>query len=140
MCVHDFLSKLDKVKQTAPNRWIACCPAHDDRHPSLSIRVTEDGRVLTHCFAGCEFPDVISAVGIVSSDLYPNNGAHHKRGERQPFNPKDILEIMVLEALIALLAARKLMAGERLSDEDMKRLQEAYNRLSEAAEIARGHY
>jgi hypothetical protein len=32
---------------------MACCPAHDDRNPSLSVRRAPDGRVLVHCFAGC---------------------------------------------------------------------------------------
>ena len=31
--------------------WSACCPAHDDRNPSLSIREGSDGKVLIHCHA-----------------------------------------------------------------------------------------
>lgn len=40
---------------------MACCPAHNDSKPSLSISV---GRttVLLHCFAGCDFVDVIRAI------------------------------------------------------------------------------
>lgn len=34
--------------------WSAPCPAHDDRHPSLSVGEGDDGRVLVKCFAGCE--------------------------------------------------------------------------------------
>jgi putative DNA primase/helicase len=41
--------------------WMARCPAHDDRDPSLSIR-DADGRVLVHCFAGCEQTRVIAAL------------------------------------------------------------------------------
>jgi len=40
--------------------WFACCPAHDDREPSLAIRDGDDGRVLVHCHAGCEQRDVIA--------------------------------------------------------------------------------
>ena len=32
----------------------ACCPAHEDRNPSLSITDGRDGRLLIHCHAGCE--------------------------------------------------------------------------------------
>lgn len=39
--------------------WLACCPAHDDREPSLAIRDGDDGRVLVHCHAGCDQRDVI---------------------------------------------------------------------------------
>ena len=34
--------------------WMARCPAHDDREPSLSIRDAGDGKVLVRCHAGCD--------------------------------------------------------------------------------------
>ena len=37
-----------------------CCPAHDDKHPSLSIRDSDDGKVLVHCHAGCAQDDVVA--------------------------------------------------------------------------------
>jgi DNA primase len=40
---------------------MACCPAHDDRNPSLSIREA-DGKILLHCHAGCSQGDVIAAL------------------------------------------------------------------------------
>jgi hypothetical protein len=41
--------------------WIARCPAHDDRTPSLGLS-RGDGRVLVHCFAGCTQAEVIAAL------------------------------------------------------------------------------
>jgi hypothetical protein len=41
--------------------FIARCPAHEDRHPSLSLS-ERDGRVLVHCHAGCAQADVIAAL------------------------------------------------------------------------------
>ncbi|WIM11287.1 toprim domain-containing protein [Enhydrobacter sp.] len=41
--------------------WIARCPAHDDRTPSLGLSL-RDGRVLVHCFAGCTQAEVIAAL------------------------------------------------------------------------------
>jgi putative DNA primase/helicase len=38
--------------------WVAKCPCHDDRTASLSITDGDDGRLLLHCFAGCEFNDI----------------------------------------------------------------------------------
>ena len=35
-------------RRTGTN-WMAPCPAHEDRDPSLAIRGTCDGRVLVHC-------------------------------------------------------------------------------------------
>lgn len=45
----------------AGHSWIARCPAHDDRTPSLSIR-DADGKVLLRCHAGCEQRDVIAVL------------------------------------------------------------------------------
>jgi hypothetical protein len=40
----------------------ACCPAHEDRNPSLSIADGRDGRLLIHCHAGCEQLAVIKTL------------------------------------------------------------------------------
>ncbi|MFC0201473.1 DUF7146 domain-containing protein [Paracoccus rhizosphaerae] len=41
---------------------LACCPAHSDRRPSLTIGDGHDGRLLLSCKAGCDFLDVLSAL------------------------------------------------------------------------------
>ena len=41
--------------------WMARCPVHDDRKPSLSIR-DADNKILVRCHAGCEQREVISAL------------------------------------------------------------------------------
>ena len=67
-----LLERLDKVKQTGSDRWVACCPAHDDKTPSLQITQAND-RVLIHCFAGCGGNEVLESVGLDFSVLYPEN-------------------------------------------------------------------
>lgn len=57
----DILSSLSGVRRSG-NGWVARCPAHNDRNPSLSIRVTPEGRVLMKCFAGCSFEDIRRAI------------------------------------------------------------------------------
>jgi hypothetical protein len=42
--------------------WMARCPVHDDREPSLSIADARDGKVLVRCHAGCDQSDVIAAL------------------------------------------------------------------------------
>ena len=34
--------------------WMARCPAHDDREPSLSISASNEGKVLVRCHAECD--------------------------------------------------------------------------------------
>lgn len=64
MVIQDVLPKLQKVKSTKRGHWIARCPAHDDRSPSLSISEVAGGKVLVHCFTGCTYESIISALGI----------------------------------------------------------------------------
>jgi putative DNA primase/helicase len=42
--------------------WMARCPAHDDRSPSLKIDTGSDGRLLLTCFAGCLFVEIRAAL------------------------------------------------------------------------------
>ncbi len=48
--------------ERAGQGYLACCPAHDDRHPSLSINDGDDGKPLVHCFVGCSQKEVIAAL------------------------------------------------------------------------------
>src|SRR5262245_12513006 len=67
--------------------YIACCPAHDDQNPSLSINEDAKGKVLLHCHAGCEQQAVIDALR--ESGLWPvrrsphqDSNASSERGQR----------------------------------------------------------
>jgi predicted P-loop ATPase len=56
-----------KIVEKLGGRWhgsygTACCPAHDDKDPSLSISQTKDGQILWHCHAGCAQADVQQAL------------------------------------------------------------------------------
>lgn len=52
-------------------QWMAQCPAHDDRNPSLAIREGRDGSALLTCHAGCDYTDVIGALGVTRASLFP---------------------------------------------------------------------
>jgi hypothetical protein len=58
------------------NGWITHCPAHDDRHPSLSISEGQDGKLLVKCFAGCPQDAVIEALKV--KNLWPSRGKDNK--------------------------------------------------------------
>jgi len=133
MTAEILLSKLDKVKRTGPNRWHARCPAHDDKGPSLSVRETDDCRVLVHCFAGCSVHEIVHAAGLELSDLFPPRLAgDHARPERRPFPASDALRAVAFEALVVCAAAAALATGEPLSAVDRERLLQAGERIQSA--------
>ena len=68
-----LLNRLQNVRVSGHGQWMACCPAHDDRNPSLSIGEV-DGRVLLHCFVGCDAKAILAAVGLTFADL---NSSHN---------------------------------------------------------------
>jgi putative DNA primase/helicase len=68
--LNNLLSRLQSVKQT-PNGWQAKCPAHDDKTASLSVSISGDGVILTHCHAGCDFKSITQALGMESRDFFP---------------------------------------------------------------------
>jgi putative DNA primase/helicase len=70
------LEKFKSVKETTDG-WIACCPAHDDRKPSLSIAATMD-KILLKCHGHCETADVLEAAGLQWKDLYIGDGGKRK--------------------------------------------------------------
>ena len=134
-----LLARLDHVRQTGPGRWIARCPAHEDRGPSLSIRELPDGTVLVHDFAGCEPQAVLDTVGLAFSDLYPRHSSHQDHGrkaERRPFPAEDVLRAVAHEAIIVTLAASDLAQGKPMNSEDRKRVSIAAGRLQHALEVA----
>ncbi|HMM54586.1 MAG TPA: DNA primase [Candidatus Desulfobacillus sp.] len=123
-----LLQLLDGVKQTSPSRWIARCPAHDDRRASLAIRELDDGRLLLHDFAGCSAGDVLGAVGLSLADLYPTPLSHHAKPQRLPFNSLDALRAVAAEALIVATAATALDSDSP----DRARLIKAASRIQAA--------
>ena len=135
-----LLDRLDKVRQVGPGRWLARCPAHDDKTPSLSIREMDDGRVLLYDFAGCGAPDVLAAVGLTLADLFPAPLVQHgsKPARHNHWHAaREALRVLNTEALIVAIGAGTMAAGDELSADDRERLMVAAARIREAAEVVR---
>lgn len=129
-----LLQHLQKIKRTGQGRWMACCPAHEDKSASLSIRETDDEKVLIHCFAGCSVHEVVSAVGMDLSDLFPprDDSAHFKKGEKRPFHAADVLRAIGFESTLVLIAAADILAGNPFNETDRARLALACARIQAA--------
>jgi putative DNA primase/helicase len=76
MQLQTLLDRLEGVRKQG-QCFTALCPSHKDTNNSLSFRIGSDGRILIHCFAGCEPEEIVAAMGLRMSDLFPS-----KRGGR----------------------------------------------------------
>ena len=126
---------LHGVRRTGNSEWVAKCPAHDDRSPSMAVRETDDGRLLMHCFAGCEIGSMLAALGLRVGDLFPAPLEHRKGALRHPFSPGAVLKAIRGEAMIVLVAGNAAQRGE-LSAADCERLAKAVGRIQEAVGYA----
>jgi hypothetical protein len=57
---------LHKVRYFETGYWTACCPSHDDEHPSLSLRLGRNGDLLVYCHAnrGCTLSSIANSLGL----------------------------------------------------------------------------
>src|SRR6266566_7276529 len=78
--VESVLAHLKGVRKSL-HGWVACCPAHRDRKPSLSIGLGDEGQVLLTCFAGCSLDSIVEAMEITLADLFPKAASE---SESQP--------------------------------------------------------
>ena len=129
--VEVLLSRLRGVKGRS-GAFTARCPAHEDKTPSLAVRELDDGRVLLHCFGGCETELVLGAIGLTFDDLYPETRTgDHKPKAKPAFYASDLIRILSFEALVVSICASDLRKGQALSPEDHERLLLAQQRIEE---------
>jgi 5S rRNA maturation endonuclease (ribonuclease M5) len=65
----ELLKRFERVRRIRDGEWMALCPAHADRDPSLHI-TRKDDRWLLYCHAGCPIEAVLGAVGLETRDLF----------------------------------------------------------------------
>ena len=69
MNLEDFVELLDGARRIK-NGYLAKCPAHLDRTPSLTVSEGDDGRLLLFCHAGCQLQSVLDALRLHITDLF----------------------------------------------------------------------
>ena len=131
MSVDTLLQRLTKVKG-GRGHWTACCPAHEDRSPSLAITETDDGRILLKCFGGCSVQAIVGSISMDMTDLFPDSNDHYKPKVKNAFYATDLLKLIEFESTIVIIAANDLANGKQLSDNDRSRLRQAHERILEA--------
>lgn len=127
-----FLGPLERVQKRQHGQWSARCPAHQDKGPSLSIRETNGGAVLIHCFAGCSVNSVVGALGLRMSDLFPptEKTGHEPRRTPKLLTASHALELLKCEVSFCAVAAANLAHGVVLTEADRQRLNQAAARIA----------
>jgi hypothetical protein len=132
-----ILDRLEGVKPSKPGSWLALCPAHDDRSPSLSIRELADGRVLIHCFAGCEVREVLEAIELKVADLFDRPRENFLPPTRGGFSAAELLTVIWAESWVVATIANEAQFRQ-LVEEDYERLMAAACRIWQARGFAYG--
>jgi hypothetical protein len=126
--IYLLLDRLTGIRQTGPDRWVAQCPAHDDRSPSLNLREIEDGTVLVKCWAGCGADAIVKSMGLSLRDLFPGGRPPQVKCAsgnipRVPF--REVVETACTEAMILYLAYQQVSEGCALNEHDAERVDQA---------------
>lgn len=125
MTIENILARLSKVRKSHRG-YQACCPVHQDKHPSMTVTETDDGKVLIHCFAcGARGTDVVEAIGLPTSELFSGEftGTYDAKYKLRKTELEDSLVISMYED-----GKRN---GQYLSHADFKRYKLAKARIEQ---------
>lgn len=133
-----LLSRLDKVRQTGGDTWVALCPAHPDTRPSLAIRALDDGRTLLYCRSRqCDVEDIVRCVGLTMAALFPERViGHHVPKQLSRWPAADLLRLARQEAVAVAIGALMIASGVPISEIDRERILAASTRLLRIADGA----
>ncbi len=138
MTISNLLSRLQKVRKRGNNQWNACCPAHDDKTPSLSIK-DDNGTILLHCFGQqCAVSDIAAAVGVDLSELFPptDNYDPQKTQKRTGHEASNVLFGLVLEVIAVEMICETLSKNNQIDELTRARLELASQRMRSALAYA----
>ena len=102
----------------------------------MSMRELPDGRVLLHCFAGCDVGDVVAAIGLDLAALFPDRPPHVVVGgrplkRRRLITASQALEILEDEITLAMVCASDVARGATLDDATRERLMVGAARIAQ---------
>ena len=66
----DVFGRMREVREQG-NEWVCLCPAHQDKTPSLTVSLSDDGnRLLLWCRRNCGIDEICDGLGIKKTDLF----------------------------------------------------------------------
>lgn len=140
MSIETLLSKLEKVRPLGHGKWMASCPCHADKTPSLSIK-DDAGTILLHCFSQqCAPYEICSTIGIEITDLFPpsdNWDASQSRSKRVYYDAQQALQALAVETLVVHIISNDMMRDGSISPDEHERLVAATIRINAALEYTK---
>lgn len=138
MTGEELVSRLQGVRRTGPHSWVAKCPAHEDKSPSLTVSEKEPEKLLCYCHAQCGIEAITAALGLEVSELFPPRLTEHQPRDRRPYPAADVLRAMADEALVLSVFIHDLDFAVPLKQDDIDRAQLAAARILAARSLALG--
>lgn len=140
MTIQNLLSRLQKVRKRGNNQWMACCPAHQDKTPSLSIK-DDNGTILMRCFGqGCSVVDIAAAVGMDLSELFPPTDNYdytkHNPDKERYHDASNVLFALILEIVSVEMICKELAKTHDIDEFTQARLHLASERMRSALAYA----
>lgn len=127
-----IIERVQKARKVSADSYMACCPAHEDKSPSM--RITErDGKILVHCMAGCTPDDILAAIGLTWADLFEDKMDAARQAATSQKTRLPRIDPMEHERTILFIYREDRKAGRDISMEDAARVKIAIERLGAAS-------
>lgn len=132
--INILLNALTDFKQKGKGKYVALCPVHNEKTPSLHIKELSDDRIIMHCFGcGANGVEICQSLNIDLDVLFPEKmPLEGYRRERRPFNASEILSSLLHEATVLSIAASQIVHGKPLNKSDSERIELARKRIDGA--------
>ncbi len=136
-----FLEYLERPRKSGQG-WMAKCPSHADRTPSLSISEGDDGRTLLHCFSGCTVNEIVNSMELQLSDLFegtqkrqPQRFYHSIRTKEEAIDRAEMARAGVFQKAESIIKTAKGIDITQWSEKELDRVMDiiciAYSILNE---------
>lgn len=132
-----WIDSLDKLRSAGKDKWTACCPAHSDKTPSMSIKQNSDQSYLVFCFGcGANGVDVFKAMGLDLDELmgYPDKTDY----KRPVITRKQELDLREDKLVVAIYDS-VVKNGGVISLKDHSRHKLAVNRIKGIEQMRAGN-
>ena len=138
MSLENLLSRFEGVKSTGRDRWTCKCSAHDDKSPSMHIKLMDDGKVLINCKAGCDTYSILQAVGLDWDAIMPESPTHQRqKPQKRVIYATEALELIRFESQIIMACAYQLNKNKPLDDIDLQRAEKAMQTINKCLELTK---